>query len=77
MRVFFYLFFSVVISTNSFSQSDSGAYFKSFDETKIYYEVKGNGEPVLLVHGFIVNGQSISKLWHICNDRNPQQVKKN
>ena len=45
----------------SYSQSniaDSGAYFKSFDGTKIYYEVKGNGEPVLLVHGFIVNGQS-------------------
>jgi pimeloyl-ACP methyl ester carboxylesterase len=38
--------------------SDSGAYFRSFDNTKIYYEVKGNGKPVLLVHGFIVNGQS-------------------
>lgn len=45
----------------SFAQTntaDSGAYFKSFDGTKIYYEVKGNGESVLLVHGFIVNGQS-------------------
>ena len=44
-----------------FSQTnpaDSGAYYKSFDGTKIYYEVRGNGEPVLLVHGFIVNGQS-------------------
>lgn len=40
------------------SVADSGAYFRSFDGTKIYYEVKGNGEPVLLVHGFIVNGQS-------------------
>jgi len=38
--------------------TDSGAYFKSFDGTKIYYEVRGTGEPVLLVHGFIVNGQS-------------------
>jgi pimeloyl-ACP methyl ester carboxylesterase len=38
--------------------ADSGAFFNSFDNTKIYYEVKGTGEPVLLVHGFIVNGQS-------------------
>ena len=36
---------------------DSG-YFKSFDNTKIYYEVRGNGFPVLLVHGFIVNSNS-------------------
>jgi pimeloyl-ACP methyl ester carboxylesterase len=47
--------FKIFAQTNS---ADSGAYFKSFDGTKIYYEVKGNGEPVLLVHGFIVNGQS-------------------
>ncbi len=36
---------------------DSG-YFSSFDQTKIYYEVHGNGFPVLLVHGFIVNSNS-------------------
>lgn len=51
-----------VFSQNASSQNqkitDSGAYFKSFDGTKIYYEVKGDGDPVLLVHGFIVNGQS-------------------
>lgn len=47
-------------SQNAVSQniSDTGSYFRSFDGTKIYYEVKGKGEPVLLVHGFIVNGQS-------------------
>ncbi|HSQ45168.1 MAG TPA: alpha/beta hydrolase [Ginsengibacter sp.] len=33
-------------------------YFPSFDGTKIYYEVRGNGKPVLLVHGFIVDGNS-------------------
>ena len=33
-------------------------YFSSFDSTKIYYEVRGNGFPVLLVHGFIVNSNS-------------------
>ena len=36
---------------------DSG-YFTSFDGTKIYYETTGKGEAVILVHGFIVNGQS-------------------
>src|SRR5450432_433269 len=33
---------------------DSG-YFSSFDGTKIYYEVRGKGKPVLLVHGFMGN----------------------
>ncbi|MEO8413458.1 MAG: alpha/beta hydrolase [Ginsengibacter sp.] len=36
---------------------DSG-YFSSFDGTKIYYEVRGAGKTVLLVHGFIVNSNS-------------------
>jgi pimeloyl-ACP methyl ester carboxylesterase len=36
---------------------DSG-YLTSFDGTKIYYETTGKGEAVILVHGFIVNGQS-------------------
>ena len=40
------------------NNADSGAYFKSFDSTKIYYEVRGTGDAVVLVHGFIVNGQS-------------------
>ena len=38
--------------------TDSGSYFRSFDSTKIYYEVRGTGDAVVLVHGFIVNGQS-------------------
>jgi pimeloyl-ACP methyl ester carboxylesterase len=58
MRAFFYLIVFSLINISAFAQADSGAYFKSFDGTKIYYEVKGTGEPVLLVHGFIVNGQS-------------------
>lgn len=56
------LFACLVSGQNSFSQNqniaDSGAYFRSFDSTKIYYEVRGAGEAVVLVHGFIVNGQS-------------------
>jgi len=53
--------FFILCASFAFSQNavaDSGAYFRSFDNTNIYYEIKGNGEPVLLVHGFIVNGQS-------------------
>jgi pimeloyl-ACP methyl ester carboxylesterase len=33
-------------------------YFSSFDGTKIYYEVRGAGKPVLLVHGFTGDGSS-------------------
>ena len=57
-------FFSISIQFHPLSVSaqenivaDSG-YFSSFDSTKIYYEVRGNGFPVLLVHGFIVNSSS-------------------
>ena len=58
-----FLFFSISFSQtgnaqNNKSLPDTGAYFKSFDGAKIYYEVKGEGETILLVHGFIVNGQS-------------------
>jgi len=57
-----FLFIATAFSKNGNSQvtnpMDSGAYFKSFDSTKIYYEVRGNGDAVVLVHGFIVNGQS-------------------
>ncbi|MFT4156160.1 alpha/beta fold hydrolase [Parafilimonas sp.] len=51
---------SFILNTSLQAQAkavDSG-YFKSFDHTKIYYEVRGNGFPVLLIHGFIVNSNS-------------------
>ena len=38
-------------------QADSGRYFSSFDGVKIYYEVKGDGYPVVLIHGFSGNCQ--------------------
>lgn len=40
------------------AQNDTTVFFSSFDGTKIHYEVKGSGTPVILVHGFIVNGES-------------------
>lgn len=38
--------------------SDTAFYYTAPDGVKIYYEVKGNGYPVVLVHGFIVNSDS-------------------
>ena len=51
------------IITSTKAQTDSLAskfpidsnYFSSFDGSKIYYEVRGEGKPVLLVHGFMGN----------------------
>jgi pimeloyl-ACP methyl ester carboxylesterase len=43
------------------AQTDTGHFFTSFDRTKIYYEVRGSGFPVILIHGFIVNGESWKK----------------
>jgi pimeloyl-ACP methyl ester carboxylesterase len=54
------LFINLLISV-AYAQNDTGHFFTSFDSTKIYYEVKGNGFPVILVHGFIVNGESWKK----------------
>ena len=45
------------ISKDSKYPVNSG-YLSSFDGTKIYYETRGEGKPVLLVHGFIVNSNS-------------------
>lgn len=65
MRLILLLGFCFFIN-HSKAQTDSmnskfpmtAGYFSSFDATKIYYEVRGNGKPVLLVHGFIVNSNS-------------------
>jgi pimeloyl-ACP methyl ester carboxylesterase len=46
------------VSSQNQNIADTGSFFKSFDGTKIYYEVRGTGDAVVLVHGFIVNGQS-------------------
>ena len=52
------LAFSQKEKSNNTAAADSGRFFTSFDSTKIYYEVRGTGDAVILVHGFIVNGQS-------------------
>ncbi len=63
---FLFLITSFLLINHTQAQTDSLAskfptdsnYFSSFDGTKIYYEVRGEGKPVLLVHGFIVNSNS-------------------
>jgi len=64
------LSFCLVFSIFSYGQYDSAlnnytvdsGYFTSFDHTKIYYEKRGTGEPVVLIHGFIQNGESWKRL---------------
>lgn len=58
--IYGFLIFNAGAQTDSLSSKfpiDSN-YFSSFDGTKIYYEVRGEGKPVLLIHGFIVNSNS-------------------
>lgn len=43
------------------AQTDSGDFYTSFDSTKIYYEVKGNGYPVILVHGFMNTADNMKR----------------
>lgn len=48
----------LLISSLAKAQQQDSAFFTSFDGTKIYYEVKGEGAPIILVHGFTNNAQS-------------------
>ncbi|ASU35751.1 alpha/beta fold hydrolase [Mucilaginibacter xinganensis] len=57
--IFFLLLFSVQLHAQPAVEGD---YFTSFDGAKIYYEVKGAGYPVVLIHGFSGTGQG----WKNC-----------
>ena len=50
------VFIIALFCASCFAQ-DAGKFFTSFDGTKIYYEVKGEGSPVILVHGFTGTSQ--------------------
>ncbi len=52
---------SMVVAQKTNSSPATGHLFTSFDGAKIYYEVKGTGSPVVLIHGFIVNGETWKK----------------
>ena len=57
--LFFFLIF--ISSCKSSETKIIESPFSSFDETKIAYTDEGDGEPVLLIHGFISNGSSWNK----------------
>jgi pimeloyl-ACP methyl ester carboxylesterase len=53
----------LLLTTGIFAQTETtGSYFTSFDSTRIYYEVKGTGYPVILIHGFSGTSQG----WKNC-----------
>jgi pimeloyl-ACP methyl ester carboxylesterase len=53
----------LLFSVRLFAQpAAEGNYYTSFDSTKIYYEIKGDGYPVILIHGFSGTGQG----WKNC-----------
>jgi pimeloyl-ACP methyl ester carboxylesterase len=52
------LYLAFGIGTKIYAQATTeGAYYTSFDGTKIYYEVKGEGFPVVMLHGFTGTAQ--------------------
>lgn len=58
ISVFLFFLFALVLPFFTKAQSDSAHFLVSYDGAKIYYEVKGEGFPVLLLHGFTGTGQS-------------------
>ncbi len=55
------LFISFASSAQTNVIAGTGQYFTSFDNTKIYYEVNGTGQPVLLIHGFTNTSENWKK----------------
>jgi len=47
----------VMITSFAFAQ-EADQFFTSFDGTKLYYNVRGEGESIVLVHGFISTSES-------------------
>lgn len=55
------LFLTLLALTSSLcaqTVNTEGNYYRSPDDTRIYYEVKGTGDAVVLVHGFLADGES-------------------
>jgi pimeloyl-ACP methyl ester carboxylesterase len=60
-KIILLLLAGIILSPAVIAQKDSAGYFSSFDKIKIYYEVKGKGYPVLLIHGFTGKGTDWKK----------------
>src|SRR5262245_43202436 len=59
MRPYFGLFaLSLYFAVSAQNITLDTGRFESFDGTSIYYESRGGGKPVVLVHGFISNLES-------------------
>ena len=56
-----FILFLFVTGTAFAQTTGTGQYYTSFDGTKIYYEVQGNGFPVVLIHGFSGTSQGWKK----------------
>jgi pimeloyl-ACP methyl ester carboxylesterase len=56
LKFVFVLMIGLILPLTVPARKDSTGYFSSFDKTRIYYEVKGSGKPVLLIHGFTGRG---------------------
>ncbi|TFF33859.1 alpha/beta fold hydrolase [Mucilaginibacter psychrotolerans] len=58
-KIMFCLALCLAFGTKIYSQTNTaeGSYYTSFDGTKIYYEVKGEGFPVVMLHGFTGTAQ--------------------
>ena len=50
--------FLLLCMTQHLEAADGENSYRSFDGTKIHYEVRGSGPPVLLIHGFTITGDS-------------------
>ncbi len=48
---------------------NSGAYFEYKNRYQIFYKKSGNGEPLLLVHGFPTSSWDWEKIWDALTDR--------
>lgn len=65
-KIISYIFVSLFLQTLTVKASghyanDSSNLYASFDGTRIHFTVKGKGNPVILIHGFITNGDSWPK----------------
>lgn len=49
---------ALLLSSGAHAQTTRDPLFTSFDGTQIHYDVLGEGKPVVLLHGFITNGES-------------------
>ncbi len=56
-RISLILLLTIISRFVSAMPADSGRFFIAADSVKIYYEVKGEGFPVVLIHGFTGNSQ--------------------